>query len=102
MRIRFHSLGVNRRDSSDGSEPKLSVTASPPGWIAAAGTLARHHSVCGAVRNGCDRGNRSEGKLIELFFTNAKDTFAAAQPQVVLAIFQDSVNNIIKQAVVSG
>ncbi len=102
MRIRFHSLWVNRRDALDGWEPKRSVTTSPSSRIAATTTLARHHAVCRTVSNRCDRGNHSFGKLIELFLTNVKDAFAATQPKVVLTVFQNAVDNIIKQTIAGG
>ena len=72
VRICFYSFRVDHRDTLDGREPKLSVTTSPSGRIAAAATLARHHAVCSTVSNRRDRGNRSVGKLVELFFTRCE------------------------------
>ena len=95
----FYSFRVDHRDALDGREPELSVTTFPSGRIAAAAALARHHAVCSAVSNRRDRGNRSVGKLVELFFANVKDAFAATQPQVVSAVFQNAVDNIVKQAI---
>ncbi len=73
-----------------------------PGRITVTPTLARHHAVRGAVSNGRDRGNPTAGKIVELLFANVKDALAATQPQVLLAIFQNSINEVIKQAIAGG
>ena len=70
--------------------------------MAATAAFRDLHSVGGTVGNRADRSNPAGSEPVEVFQADLEDTPVAAQPEVVLAVFENLINDVMEQPVLCG
>src|SRR6266403_3794155 len=64
--------------------------------------LPRHHPVCRAVDNRCERLHLAVGEVVKILFANPKDPFIGTEPKVCLPVFENAIDYVVHKSIFCG